>query len=267
MILNNKVLTVENRNTIFLKLITVYESCNLIENFLRTINITYLLTYFAFLIVICIAVFFDKWMLVYVKPIVPISLIILYQRFVKKTSLLFPLSMLVIAATDVFVYLDFARYFSIIAILIALFYTLCLFLLKNFISIQEIKLNRLISPQVIVSVFLIGYLIFSITKLVLPKIINSIGSVILIVVSLLLFVTVCFFIYVANRYEKSIYLFIASCCTLFVDAFLAINELYYYSRLFTIMINIVEIAGLYFFTIFFVETKLVKKKRLEDKYL
>jgi hypothetical protein len=175
--------------------------------------------------------------------------------------------MLVIATTDVFVYLDFVKYFSIIAILIALFYMLCLLLLKNFISIQEIKLNRLTSPPVIVSTLLIGYLIFSITELVLPKIINSIGSIVLIIVSLLLFVTVCFFIYVANRYEKSIYLFIASCCTLFVDAFLAINELYYYSRLFTTLINIVEIAGIYFFTIFFVETKLVKKKRLEDKYL
>lgn len=234
---------------------------------MKKINITYLLTYFAFLIVICVAVFFDKWVLIYVKPIVPISLVLLYQRFVKKTNLLFPLSMLVIATTDVFVYLDFVKYFSIIAILIALFYMLCLLLLKNFISIQEIKLNRLTSPPVIVSTLLIGYLIFSITELVLPKIINSIGSIVLIIVSLLLFVTVCFFIYVANRYEKSIYLFIASCCTLFVDAFLAINELYYYSRLFTTLINIVEIAGIYFFTIFFVETKLVKKKRLEDKYL
>jgi hypothetical protein len=175
--------------------------------------------------------------------------------------------MLVIAVTDVFVYLDFVTYFPVIAILIALFYILCIFLLKNFISIKDIKLNRLISPQVIVSVLLIGYLVFSITGLVLPKIINFIGSIILIIVSLLLFATVCFFIYVANRYEKSIYLFIASCCTLFVDAFIAINELYYYSRLFTTLINIVEITGLYFFTIFFVETKLVKKKRLEDKYL
>ncbi|PKV52129.1 hypothetical protein ATE84_4231 [Aquimarina sp. MAR_2010_214] len=234
---------------------------------MKKINITYLLTYFAFLIVICVAIFFDKWLLIYVKPIVPVSLILLYQRFAKKTNFLFPLSMLVIAVTDVFVYLDFMKYFSVIAILIASFYTLCLLLLKDFISIQEIKLNKLISPPAIVGVLLIGYLIFAITGLVLPKIINSIESIILIILSLLLFVTVCFFIYVANRYEKSIYLFIASCCTLFVDAFLAINELYYYSRSFTTLINIVEIAGIYFFTIFLVETKLVKKERLKDKYL
>ncbi len=234
---------------------------------MKKINVTYILIYFAFFIVICVTIFFDKWILIYVKPIVPILLIFLYQSLVKKTNFLFPISMLVIAVTDVFVYLDFVTYFPVIAILIALFYILCIFLLKNFISIKDIKLNRLISPQVIVSVLLIGYLVFSITGLVLPKIINFIGSIILIIVSLLLFATVCFFIYVANRYEKSIYLFIASCCTLFVDAFIAINELYYYSRLFTTLINIVEITGLYFFTIFFVETKLVKKKRLEDKYL
>lgn len=174
--------------------------------------------------------------------------------------------MLVIAITDVFIYLDFVKYYTVIAVLIFTFYGVCSLLLKDFISKKDIKLKVFASPPVIVSMFLIGYLIFSITDLVLPKIINSIGAMNLIITGLLLFVTICFFIYVSDRYKKSIYLFIAACCTLFVDALLAINELYYYSREFTILINGVEILGLYFFTKFFIDTKPIDVKSISDTY-
>ncbi len=233
---------------------------------MRKVDTTYLIFYIAYLIVICVSVFFDKSLLVYVKPIVPISLIYLYFKFVKKSNLLFLLCMLVIAITDVFIYLDFVKYYTVIAVLIFTFYGVCSLLLKDFISKKDIKLKVFASPPVIVSIILIGYLIFSITDLVLPKIINSIGAMSLIIAGLLLFVTICFLIYVSDRYKKSIYLFIAACCTLFVDALLAINELYYYSREFTILINGVEILGLYFFTKFFIDTKPIDIKSISDTY-
>ena len=227
---------------------------------------TYLFFYFSFFIIICVAAFFDKYLLIYIKPVVPLSLVVLYFKFVQKPNILFPVCMFIVTITDVFVYLDFVRYYTVIGVLISLFYATCVFLLKNFISKKDIKLKALTSPAVIVSTILIGYLLFSIIELVLPKIINSLSATVLIITSLFLFVTVCFFIYVADRYEKSIYLFIAACCTLFVDALLAINELYYYTRVFTILINITEIVGIYFFTIFFVYTKSISKNILDDKY-
>lgn len=233
---------------------------------MKKTNTTYLIFYITYLIVMCVSVFFDKKWLVYVKPIVPVSLIYLYFRSVKKSSFLFPLSMLIIAITDVFIYLDFVKYYTVIAVHIFIFYGLCSFLLKDFISKKDVKLKVFASPPVIVSVILIGYLIFSITDLILPKIMNSIGAMILIVIGLLLFVSICFFIYVSDRYEKSIYLFIAACCTLFVDALLAINELYYYSREFTVLINGIEMLGIYFFTKFFIDTKPIDIKSVNDKY-
>ncbi|GAA4278538.1 hypothetical protein JJQ60_03310 [Aquimarina mytili] len=174
--------------------------------------------------------------------------------------------MIVILITDIFNYTDFVNFFDLIAILISLFYVLCLLLLKDFISIEDIQLDKLISPPVIVSLVFIVYLIYSIIELAMPKIGSSVGSIAIIVASLLLFVAVSFFIYVADRYEKSIYLFISACCTLFVDALLAISELYYYTRLFTVLINIAEIVGLYFFTIFLIKTKLVDVEELKEKY-
>ncbi len=204
--------------------------------------------------------------MVYVKPVVPIALIVLYLRFIKKPDFLFPLSMLVITIINVFIYLDFEKYYTFIAILTAIFYVLCVLLLKKFITKRDIKLRLLLTPQVLLSILLIGYLIYSLIELVLPKISSSLKEVTLVTITLLLFVTVCFFIYSANRFEKSIYLFIAACCTLFVDGLLTINELYYYNKVFTVLINITEVVGLYFLTIFFIETKPLDEKYVSDKY-
>ncbi len=216
--------------------------------------------------VIYVAVFLDKALLIYIKPIAPLSLILLYVKSVKKIDPLFPLSMVVISITDIFNYIDFIKFFDLIALLISLFYILCLFLLKDFISKEDVKLSKLVSPPVIVSILFITYLIYSIVEIAMPEVGNSLGSIVLIVTSLLSFVAVSFFIYVADRYDKSIFLFISACCTLFVDTILAINELYYYTRVFTVLINIAEIAGLYFFTIFLVRTKLVDVETFKENY-
>ncbi len=161
--------------------------------------------------------------------------------------------------------MDFIKYYDIIALLISSFYLVCVFLLKDYIKKEDIKLDALMSLPVFLSVILIGYLIFSITELAMPKVSDSLGFVAIIVISVLLFVFVSFFIYTANRYEKAVYLFIAACCTLFVDALLAINELYYYTRVFTVLINIAEIAGLYFLTLFLINAKQIDKIS-KDKY-
>ncbi|WP_160114517.1 hypothetical protein [Aquimarina sp. AU474] len=176
------------------------------------------------------------------------------------------ISIFLILTTDIFIYIDFLKYYDIIAVLITLFYFFCILSLKKYIIRADIVLSKLASPPVIISVILIGYLIFSITELVLPKIRDSVGAIVMIVISLVGFSGVSFFIYVADRYEKSIYLFVAACCTLFVDALLAINELYYYNRVFTTLINIAEIAGVYFFTSFFIETKEITNRSTEKEY-
>ncbi|WP_128755317.1 hypothetical protein [Aquimarina sediminis] len=233
---------------------------------MKKTDFTYLFFYISFLAVICAVLFFDKWVLVYVKPIVPLSLVFIYLKHAKKPAFLFVVCMLLIIVTDIFISLDFAKYYTVIALLISLFYVLCILLLKRFISKGDVNLKTLLAVPVILSTVLIGYLVFSIVDLILPKMTNSIGSMILIIVSLLMFVVVCFFVYVADKYEKLIYLFIAACCTLFVDALLPINELYYYSTVFTVLINITEILGIFLFTVFFIETKPKNKKEFDDKY-
>lgn len=166
---------------------------------------------------------------------------------------------------DVFVCMGFVKYYTIIAILLALYYAIGTFLLRHFVHKQDFKINK-VTPSVMVGGILVGYLVYSISELVLPKLIDQIGFMLLILISLLQFVTVCFFIYITERYEKAICLFVAACCTLFVDAIVPINELYYYNKMFVPLLTITEIGGVYSLTIFFMTAKPINGKIVEDKY-
>ncbi|MDY8138273.1 hypothetical protein [Aquimarina sp. 2201CG5-10] len=78
-----------------------------------------------------------------------------------------------------------------------------------------------------------------------------------------IFIGICFFTYIADRYEGGFRLFVAACCCVFVNALLPINELFYYNKVFTVLINIAEMGGMYFFMLFLIEVK-PKKIGLED---
>ncbi|MEB3345549.1 hypothetical protein U6A24_08770 [Aquimarina gracilis] len=127
-------------------------------------------------------------------------------------------------------------------------------------------MKKLMSSPMIIGVVLVFYVLYSIVQLTLPRVDNSIEYVVFIVISMLAFSAFSFIIYVSDRYEKTLYLFIAASCTIFVDALLAINELYYYNRVFTVLVNIAEVFGLYFFASFFIETEPKNSTLKEDSF-
>jgi len=233
---------------------------------LKSVNITYALFYISFLTVLVVAVFLEKKYLLYVKPLATVSLIVLYLDQAKTKNVFVIISLVVIMATDTFTYIDFEGYFERIASLITVFYSFCVLALRGYLSEEEVNPAKLVSVPVIISAILISYLIYTITEMVFPKIEDSIVFVVMIVIGLVTFFLICFFIYVADRFEKSIFLFVAGCCTMFVDALLAVNELYYYTTVFTVLINFAEILGLYFFIRFFIQAEPKDMQSLSKEY-
>ncbi|WP_161634358.1 hypothetical protein [Aquimarina pacifica] len=195
-------------------------------------------------------------MLAFVKPIIPLSIIAIYCNYSRDVNFWIPISMCIMLVTDVLAYINFVKYYMPVSIGLILFYIINIFLLKDFITIKDIKSGVSKSPPVIISIVLIGYLIFFIVDVVLPKMVFSIGLFVLVLVSLFLFVVISFFIYAADRYEKTVYLFIVAYCVLFANAVFIINELYYYDKLFIVLINVSDALGYYLFAGFFIETKL-----------
>lgn len=233
---------------------------------MRQTNIAYVFFYISFVIVILVATFLDKSVLIYFKPLIPISLILSHVRFAKKVKVTFLSCMLALVGANIFVSIDFVTYYNFIALFITTHYVLCVALLREFISKSDIKLSKLTSPPALISIMLIMYLMFAISELALPQIKDSVIVVVIVVLSMILFVVISFFIYLTNRYEKVIFLFISACCTLFVNGLLGVNELYYYHKIFTVLINVAEGVGVYFLTRFFIETKPVDYDFLNQKH-
>ncbi len=231
---------------------------------MRPISPSYVLFYFSYVVVILVAFFCERIHLIYVKPLVPVSLIVIYIIKTKVVNVFYILSMIAIAINDTLVYADFDKYFNVVGMLIISFYLINIFLLRSYISLADIKLKKLASFPIIISSILISYLIFSVSQLVLPVLMDSIVTFFAILFAVLLFVGVCFFIYITDRYQGNFKLFISASCCLFVNALLLINHFYYYAREFTILANIAEIAGLYFFLQFLIEARLLDR---EDNYL
>lgn len=238
-----------------------------ISLFLKKNPLPYLFFYFCFCLVLLTASFFPKETLIYVKPLSIISITLIYLKNSAKINPWYVISMAVVLVNDTFVYINFKSYFNIIAILITLYYSLCALLLKKYVSIKDFKIINIFSFPIIISFLLVVYLIFSITELVLPHLKNSLFYLAIILISLLFFTGLCFLIYIRDRYTDNFILFASACCCFFVNALLPINELFYYNRIFTIMLNIGEIFGIYFFMKFLISAKATESVDEIEKYL
>ncbi|WP_034229120.1 hypothetical protein [Aquimarina pacifica] len=67
-------------------------------------------------------------------------------------------------------------------------------------------------------------------------------------------------IYISDGYTGSIKLLIIAYLILFGIPLIAINELFYYDRIFTILITVTQILRYYIFTTFLIETKKTPSK-------
>lgn len=230
-------------------------------------KLTYGIFYSCFVLVIFVAMFFEASYLVYVKPSIPISLILVSIFGSEKMNLYYIISMVILMVNDTFVYLNFKEYFDLVAVCIITFYLLCMLLLRKFIALKDLQIKKIITFPIITSGLLMGYLIVSISQLVLPSLMESIVSFFAILIALLSFALTCFLIYIIDRYKGNVRLFASANCCLFVNALLLINHFYYHTRIFTVLVNVAEIAGLYFFLRFLMEAKQGEMIDEKNQYL
>jgi len=132
------------------------------------------------------------------------------------------------------------------------------------LSFKDFEIRKIIAFPVFASVLLIVYLVISVSRLVLPRIGDSLFFLILAVFSTLFFAGMCYFIYITDKYTKSFRIFISAICCLFVNTLIPVNELFYYNKMFTMFINIVEMMGMFFLTTFLIDSK--PKKTIKQDY-
>ncbi len=235
--------------------------------FIKSIEPLHLLLFVSSIVTIGVAAFFDRFFLIYTLPVVITLIGMLYIKHIDNINYWFLLSLVVMMVCDVLIYMDFPNYFSTICILIALYFFLLTSVLQKFISIKKLRFGSLFSFPIILGTVFIIYLIFSISQLVLPSIIHAIPYVVVSIISILIFILYCYFIHKTYAYKGSVKLIIAAFISIFITSLLPINELFYYNKVFTVLINITHIVGLYVFARFLIEAKPQKIEFQDQKYL
>ncbi|UZO79362.1 hypothetical protein NBT05_10310 [Aquimarina sp. ERC-38] len=223
------------------------------------LKIPYLLFYSSLFIIATTIAVFEKLTLVYVKPFAIIALMYLYLSQTRKVNPWYLVGMVALFISDIFISINFEYYFAMISLLITFFYISFSMVLKDFITFKDFKLADLVSFPIIISLLLVFYMIYSITELIWPHVLSSLLYLVIILLSLLVFVGLCFLIYIRDRYQHNVLLFASACCCLFVNSLLPINELYYYTRVFSIILAITQFTSIFLLTQFLIVTDLKKQ--------
>ena len=235
---------------------------------MKRIYLFKILFYIQLGLLLIVILFSDESYLVFQKILALITITVIYvigNHYNK--NYLYLCSMLVMMVNDSLILTDFSSYFPVIASLGTIYFSLNILLIKRFLEEKDILFSKLYSFPIIVGVLLMGYLIYSITDLVLPYIEESILFLGLFVISLLIFIILCFMIYLADRFTGNLMLFIAASCCLMVNALLPINYFVFQTKVFVLLIHILELLGFYFFTLFLIESKEKKDLNPQDLFI
>ncbi len=234
--------------------------------FSKNIGLEYLF-YLSFIIVMVIAIFFDKKLLVFALPFTIICVGLLYLNSTIKVNYWYLLSLFLMLITDILIYMDFKSYFSIICALIGVFFLLSSLVLKKFVVLDKFHRGTLVSLPFLIGTALIIYLIYAISELLLPHVLKALPFVIISLVGSVTFTITSYLVYHAVKYKDKVKIMIVAGLCIFIVALVPINELFYYNRVFTILINLTHVLSLYVFMKFLIDAKHQTNVSETKKYL
>ncbi len=217
-------------------------------------KIVYRLLYITGVSVFLTTVFMEELELdLVLKPLFIIILSYIYILNSEKVNYFVLVSMLILMITKIFVLLDFGKYFKYITILYALHYIINIFLLWESVLLVKMQVKKFFTAQLLITMILIGYVLYSATNLIIPSIVNDQVYLIVFVICFMLFISFCYYIYLNSKTVVSSSLMVAASCFLIVNTVMAVNEFYIQIQIFAIMASILQMFGEFFLIKFFTE--------------
>lgn len=226
-------------------------------------QISKILFFVCYLIVVIISAFYDKTYLKFMLPFTLSFIVLFYYANKKNKDLSFGLSMIALMICDYSIFSDMMTNFYMVCISISLFFIAICIALKNYFINTRLPWSKLISLSFFISIGLVLYLIISISAMIYQLIPNAVPFIVLAVLPLLANIIITYYIYVSDRYKfGGINLLFSSCLFILAVVLTPINELFYPSPVFTIFIASAQLIGVYIFTNFLVEMKPSKEKEV-----
>lgn len=233
----------------------------------KRIRLLSILLYVQLTLILLVILFLDVSYIIPLKITSLLTITGVYLVGDQKKNYFYVSSMLIMMLNDTLIVTDFSSYFPIISALGTIYFIFNILVIKRFLEERDILFSKLYSFPIIIGVLLMCYLIYSITDLVYPFVRGSFLFLIIFVISLLIFVILCFLIYLADRFTGNFRLFITASCCLIVNALLPMYYFVYQTKVFVVLIHLLELIGFFFFALFLVESKEKKDINAETLFL
>ncbi|KAA1247070.1 hypothetical protein [Aquimarina sp. RZ0] len=215
-------------------------------------KLAYRLLYITGGMVVLTSIFMQQWVL-YTKPLVIVSLSILYLVKTKKVQYLVLFTMLLIMIAEILTMKDFIGYFREINSILIVYYCLNMILLWKSLQTIKIQLEKVFTVQMIIAMGLIIYIIYEVADIILPSINENQLYLNLLIVCFISFIGCCYYIYLNSKTIISSSLVVAASCFFIVNIIIALNKLYIYLEIFVLISNVLQIFGQFFLIKFFIE--------------
>ncbi|WP_128755318.1 hypothetical protein [Aquimarina sediminis] len=227
-------------------------------------KLVYQLFYITGILTLMTSVFADRLIVVF-KPLVVVALCVIYLIKTKQKNYLVIVTMLLIMVIEVLTAKDFVKYFRVLNILLSVYYILNIVLLWKSFKRIKVRLKKIFTIQLLITMVLIVYVLFSVADLILPQVHDDGVYLFILIVCFTVFIGVCYYIYLNSKTVVSSSLMVAASCFLIVNIITALNSLYVFLEVFVLIANFLQISGQYFLIKFFIEQQSLTP--VNDDYL
>jgi len=176
---------------------------------------------------------------------------------------LVPLALLLILVAEILYVLDFKKYFRAINIIASVYYCLNMILLWESIQKVKIRLKRIFTLQLLITMALIVYVVYSVADMVSLSVVEDRLYLNVLIVLFVSFIGFCYYIYLNSRTIVSSSLMIAASCFLIVNILGILNKLYVHLDVFVVITTVLQFFGHSFLIKFFVEQHNLKPDSVE----
>ena len=230
--------------------------------FFKKMNIIDFVFYVSFLCAIVVSILYGKEHLLYIMPIVILSIIVKYISLTKsKARPIVLFALLASLASDILSFLCFENCFASITVLTSLYILGCAVSLKKYLYTRKPK--AILSFSVVISVLLIAYILYSVLELLVSLIHQEhLFFVFLCALSLIIYTITFAIVYINDNYNNGIVLLASGLFTFFQIVLVAINEFLYYNNTFTVLVITCHIMAIYLYMTFIAKTKDIKSKEV-----
>lgn len=225
-------------------------------------KLPYWLLYISGVLLLITAIFNENW-LVYSKTLVVSSVFFIYVTKVDKIQYLVIFGLLFVLISEILAVMDFKKYFRIINVLMSLYYCFNILLLRKSLKRIKIQFKKIFTVQLLITMGLITYVIYSVADMISGSISQDQLYLNVFIVLFILFIGLCYYIYLNSRTVISYSLMVAASSFLIVNIITVLNKLYIHLDVFVILSNVLQVFGHYFLIKFFIEQKDLKPNTIE----